>query len=122
MGEARPAFRVVDFSTHISGPLASYLLREFGAEVIGDHGENGDAAKPLDVGAKGGPRAGAGRRDILLRRQCGIVRHHDCTSKPGLKRLRGRETRMRKAFSFAPLGSGRGDHAAAVRGASVHFG
>lgn len=31
---AAPLLRVVDFSTHLSGPLASQLLRSFGAEVV----------------------------------------------------------------------------------------
>jgi crotonobetainyl-CoA:carnitine CoA-transferase CaiB-like acyl-CoA transferase len=34
MTEGRTAPRVVDFSTHLSGPLASHLLAETGAEVI----------------------------------------------------------------------------------------
>jgi len=43
--------RIVDFSTHLSGPIASYLLRDMGAEVV--KVEN--------------PRTGDGLRDLLPR-------------------------------------------------------
>jgi crotonobetainyl-CoA:carnitine CoA-transferase CaiB-like acyl-CoA transferase len=43
--------RIVDFSTHLSGPIASYLLRDLGAEVI--KVEN--------------PKTGDGLRDLLPR-------------------------------------------------------
>lgn len=71
MGETRPAFRVVDFSTHISGPLASYLLREFGAEVIKvEAPRHGDGLRPLkpDIGGAGKYHAGlnAGARSVVM--------------------------------------------------------
>ena len=34
MSAEAPSFRVVDFSTHLSGPLATHLLTELGADVV----------------------------------------------------------------------------------------
>ena len=71
MDEARPAFRVVDFSTHISGPLASSLLREFGADVIKVEAPgHGDGLRPLkpDIGGAGKYHAGLnpGTRSVAM--------------------------------------------------------
>ena len=41
--ESERPLRIVDFSTHMSGPLASHLLMEMGADVIKvEHPVQGD--------------------------------------------------------------------------------
>lgn len=70
-GPRRVAFRVVDFSGHIPGPLASYLLREFGAEVIKVEAPgHGDGLRPLkpDIGGQGKYHVGlnAGARSVAM--------------------------------------------------------
>lgn len=70
-GQRARAFRVVDFSSHIPGPMTSYLLREFGAEVIKVEAPgHGDGLRPLkpDIGGAGKYHAGlnAGARSIVL--------------------------------------------------------
>lgn len=70
---SKPAgmFRVVDFSTHIPGPLASYLLRDLGAEVIKVEAPlHGDGLRPLkpDIAGAGKYHAGlnAGTRSVVM--------------------------------------------------------
>src|SRR3546814_766109 len=65
------AFRVVDFSGHIPGPLASYLLRDLGAEVIKVEAPvHGDGLRPLkpDIAGTGKYHAGpnAGTRSVVM--------------------------------------------------------
>jgi crotonobetainyl-CoA:carnitine CoA-transferase CaiB-like acyl-CoA transferase len=47
--ESQPLFRLVDFSTHLSGPLASHLLSELGAEVLKvENVHDGDGNRDLE--------------------------------------------------------------------------
>src|ERR1700756_1294671 len=57
-----PLIRIVDFSTHLSGPLASHLLGELGAEVIKvENPRTGDGNRGIfDVGG------GMGMMDLAL--------------------------------------------------------
>ena len=68
-GTGRP--RVVDFSTHMSGPLASYLLRDMGAEVIKIEGpRSGDGNRVIgpDIAGTGKFHAGlnAGAKSLCV--------------------------------------------------------
>jgi len=63
--------RVVDFSTHLSGPLASSLLRDLGAEVVKvEHPRTGDGLRdlpPLIAGVgKYHPAVNAGARSLAV--------------------------------------------------------
>ena len=50
---SEPTLRIVDFSTHLSGPMASHLLCELGADVIKvENPRTGDGNRGIfDVGA-----------------------------------------------------------------------
>jgi crotonobetainyl-CoA:carnitine CoA-transferase CaiB-like acyl-CoA transferase len=63
--------RIVDFSTHLSGPLACYLLRELGAEVIKvENPKTGDGLRQLGPNVAGVPKfhigVNAGARSIAI--------------------------------------------------------
>jgi crotonobetainyl-CoA:carnitine CoA-transferase CaiB-like acyl-CoA transferase len=48
-GGSEPLFKLVDFSTHLSGPLASHLLHELGAEVLKiENVHDGDGNRGMD--------------------------------------------------------------------------
>lgn len=71
-----PLVRIVDFSTHLSGPLASHLLGELGAEVIKvENPRTGDGNRGIfDVGG------GMGMMDLALNsgaRSLGIERRSE---------------------------------------------